>query len=215
MPKFACMSILYNFWIFLDQLLECWMWQMLLSHFLKPMEIFWQMLFAIYYVMADVIAIVANVNATIFVCGRWNHIRYFVVCGRCYSHTMNWLMLLPKWQMELPHMNGLMLLPNVADGTATYVTADEFVYCGRWNSHLVTGWCYCHGGRWNGHWLECIIVIKADVITLLADVLAREVGPKYSKIIQYWHTCKLWHKKLQTKLFRITFHIHQQKWVLW
>ena len=48
-----------------------------------------------------------------------------VVCGRCYSHTMNWLMLLPKWQMELPHMNGLMLLPNVVDGTATYVTADS------------------------------------------------------------------------------------------
>ena len=89
--------------------------------------------------MADVIAIVADVNATIFVCGRWNHIRYFVVCGRCHSHTTNWLMLLPKWQMELPHMNGLMLLPNVADGTATYVRADDFVYCGRWNSHCVTG----------------------------------------------------------------------------
>ena len=27
--------------------------------------------------------------------------------------------------MELPHMNGLMLLPNVADGTVTYVTADS------------------------------------------------------------------------------------------
>ena len=38
---------------------------------------------------------------------------------------MNWLMLLPKWQMELPHIIGLMLLPNVADGTATYVTADS------------------------------------------------------------------------------------------
>ena len=47
--------------------------------FLKPMEIFWQMLFAIYYGMADVIAIVADVNATIFVCGRWNHIRYLYV----------------------------------------------------------------------------------------------------------------------------------------
>ena len=36
------------------------------------------MLFAIYYVMADVIVIVADVNATIFVCGRWNHIRYLL-----------------------------------------------------------------------------------------------------------------------------------------
>ena len=51
---------------------------MLLSHFLKLMENFWQMLFSIYYVMADVIAIVADVNATIFVCGRWNHIRYLL-----------------------------------------------------------------------------------------------------------------------------------------
>ena len=39
---------------------------------------------------------------------------------------MNWLMSLPTWQMELPHMNGLMLLPNVADGTAKYVTADSW-----------------------------------------------------------------------------------------
>ena len=62
------------------------------------------MLFSKYYVMADVIAIVADVSTTMFVC-------------------MEWLMLLPKWQMELPHMNGLMLLPNVADGTATFVTA--------------------------------------------------------------------------------------------
>ena len=50
---------------------------------------------------------------------------------------MNWLMLLPKWQMELPLMNGLMFLLNVADGTATCVTAKRFVCCGRWNSHIV------------------------------------------------------------------------------
>ena len=36
---------------------------------------FWQMLFAICYVMADVTAIVAYVDATIFICGRWNHIK--------------------------------------------------------------------------------------------------------------------------------------------
>ena len=57
--------------------------------------------------------------------------------------------------MELPHLNGLMFLPNVADGTATYVTAeladviaivvdgittfewaDVFTQCSRWNSHI-------------------------------------------------------------------------------
>ena len=63
----------------------------------------------------------------------------FIDCGRCYNHNMNWLMLLPWWYMELPHLNGLMFLPNAADGTATYVTADKFVCCGRWNGHYVTG----------------------------------------------------------------------------
>ena len=33
------------------------------------------MLFAISYVMAVVIAIVADVNATMFICGKWNHIK--------------------------------------------------------------------------------------------------------------------------------------------
>ena len=42
--------------------------------FFETNGIFWQMLFAMYYVMADVIAIVADVSATIFVCGIWNHI---------------------------------------------------------------------------------------------------------------------------------------------
>ena len=37
------------------------------------MKIFWQMLFAICYVMAGVNAIVAYVYATIFICGRWHH----------------------------------------------------------------------------------------------------------------------------------------------
>ena len=42
--------------------------------FFETNGIFWQMLFAIYYVKADVIAIVTDVIATIFVCGIWNHI---------------------------------------------------------------------------------------------------------------------------------------------
>ena len=39
---------------------------------LNQWNFFWQMLFAICYIMADVIAIVAYIYATIFVCGRWH-----------------------------------------------------------------------------------------------------------------------------------------------
>ena len=34
---------------------------------------FWQMLFALCFVMADVIAIVACIYAIVFICGRWHH----------------------------------------------------------------------------------------------------------------------------------------------
>ena len=47
---------------------------LLVVSFFETSGIFWQVLFAMYYVMADGIAIVADVSATIFVCGRWNHI---------------------------------------------------------------------------------------------------------------------------------------------
>ena len=76
------------------------------------------MLFAILYVMAGVIAIVTDVNVCLSA-ESGTTLNNLFFCGRCYSHTVNWPMLLPKWQMELPHMYGLMFLPNVADGTAT------------------------------------------------------------------------------------------------
>ena len=66
---------------------------------------------ALCFIMADVIAIM--------LCGRWHHILYYV-CGRCYTHFINWLMLLPWWQMEF----------------ATYMWADVFALYYRWNSHL-------------------------------------------------------------------------------
>ena len=126
-----------------------WMfwWLMFLSPF-EPMEI-WQMLF-------DIMFCNGWCYCHYVFCGIWHHILY-CVCGRCYNHFINWLMLLPWWQMELPHIYGLMF----------------FALCNRWNSHLwqlmyyfvadgmttfVTGWCYCHGGRWNWPLLECVNV---------------------------------------------------------
>ena len=155
----ACIPyIVYIFWLFFANYFGCWMWQMLLSLLVWNQWIF----------LADVVchiiiswlmfvAIVADVNATLFVCRRWKpHWMMFLLIvadvittiwiGWCYCHSGGW---------NYHILNGLMFLPNAADGTATYVTADKFVYCGRWNGHFVTGWCYCHTGRWNGHWLEC------------------------------------------------------------
>ena len=58
----------------------------------------------------------------------------------------------------------------VADGMATCKMADINADCGRWNSHFIDGWCYCHCGRWNSHigWN----VFKADLIALVADGIA-------------------------------------------
>ena len=63
--------------------------------------------------MADVIAIVADVIATIAFC----YIVVDVITTCC------WLMLLPSvwWLMFLPNMWWLMLLPSVADGMATFM----------------------------------------------------------------------------------------------
>ena len=34
---------------------------------------FWQILFALQFVMADIIATVACIYAIVFICGRWHH----------------------------------------------------------------------------------------------------------------------------------------------
>ena len=73
-----------------------------------------------------------------------------------------------------------------------HMTADELVYCGRWNSHFVTGWCYCHGGRWNSHWLECFNVVKADFITLLADVIAKGHYFNFSSVLLTRTSSHMW-----------------------
>ena len=39
--------------------------------------------------------------------------------------------------MELPHYWMVDVIANVADGTATYVTADVNAECGKWNSHFL------------------------------------------------------------------------------
>ena len=41
--------------------------------------------------------------------------------------------------MELPCLYGLMFLPNTADGTATYVTADMFIVVADEKATFVTG----------------------------------------------------------------------------
>ena len=53
-----------------------------------------------------------------------------------------WLMWLPLWQMELPHVLNKSI--GVAVGIASYVLADVIANCGRWNNHMCDGWCYYH-----------------------------------------------------------------------
>ena len=86
----------------------------------------------------------------------------------------------------------------MADGIATHVWADVFAQCSRWNSHMwqlmnlfivangiATLWLadVIASGRWNSHWLECINVVKADVITLLADVMAKGHYFNFSSVL--------------------------------
>ena len=82
--------------------------------------------------MADVIAIVADVVATIAIC--------FIVVD--VITTCCWLMLLPNmwWLMLLPNMWLLMLLPSVADGMATLCNGLMLLPCDRWNNHMVGMW---------------------------------------------------------------------------
>ena len=96
--------------------------------------------------MADVIAIVADVIATIAFC----YIVVDVITSSC------WLMLLPSvwWLMLLPNMWWLMLLPSVADVIATLCDGLMLLPCGRWNNHMV--------GMW------------ADLIALVEDGIATE-----------------------------------------
>ena len=69
-----------------------------------------------------------------------------------------------------------MLLPSVADRTATY-----FQY----------GWWYCHCGRWNSH-MGCN-VIKADLITLVADGKAtRSIYFSFSSVLLIRTSCHIW-----------------------
>ena len=70
--------------------------------------------------MADVIAIVADVVATIAI--------YFIVVDVITTCC---------WLMSLPNMWWLMLLPSVADRMATLCDGLMLLPCGRWNNHMV------------------------------------------------------------------------------
>ena len=70
--------------------------------------------------MADVIAIVADVIATIAFC--------FVVVDVITTYC---------WRMLLPSVWWLMLLQSVADGIATLCDGLMLIPCDRWNNHLV------------------------------------------------------------------------------
>ena len=71
-------------------------WQMLL-----PMILSWYMLkplFGPVYVLADVIAIVADAIATVLQIGLYNNGSWCY----CYLFMIDWLMLLPRWLMLMP-----------------------------------------------------------------------------------------------------------------
>ena len=63
--------------------------------------------------MADVIAIVADIFATIY---------FFLYCGRCNNHLL------------LAYVIAKCVM---ADVIAKYVMADVIAICGRWNSHFM------------------------------------------------------------------------------
>ena len=73
--------------------------------------------------MADVIAILADIVATMAIC--------FIVVD--VINTCCWLML-------LPNMWWLVLLPSVADGMATLCDGLMLLPCGRWNNYMVGMW---------------------------------------------------------------------------
>ena len=56
------------------------------------------------YVVADVIAMMFLLADVIANCNKWGSQcdSWWIVCGRCYSHICDWMMLLPWWQMEWP-----------------------------------------------------------------------------------------------------------------
>ena len=102
-----------------------------------------------YVVMADLIANVADVIATVIsvyladvtakllddVISNWFMADVIAMCGWCYCHKLIVIML--------------------ADVIANMM-ADVFTMCGRWNSHLyVMGWCYCPVADGITTWLEC------------------------------------------------------------
>ena len=83
----------------------CFYWLMLLLIML------WLMLLPLCFILADVIAnyVMADVIAIMFLLADvianyvlWDIVPHlYCVCGRCYDHLCDWLMLLPWWQMEL------------------------------------------------------------------------------------------------------------------
>ena len=96
--------------------------------------------------------IVTDVVVTLCFCGWWKPLVWDNWWNWLWQMevTCIWLMLLPWWQMELPHFLGW-CNNHVADGTATCVTADVIVYCGRWNSHFMEWLMLLPFGRWNSH----------------------------------------------------------------
>ena len=90
-------------------------------------------------------------------------------------------MLLPWWQMELPHI--------WADVFALYnrwtqppVTADRLI-CDRWNDHLFDWLMLLPWWQMELATVGMYKCIKADVITLLADVIAMGLYFNFSSVL--------------------------------
>ena len=232
--------ILCIFFDFFANFFGCWMWQML------SLLVWNQWIF-----LADVVchiimswlmfvAIVADVNANLFVCGRWKaHWMMFVLIvadviatiwiGWCYCHSGGWnyhiwmgWCFYPMQQMEQPHMWQLISLFIVANGMATLWLADVIAIVA---DGMATGWN----------------VFKAYVITLLADVKTMGHYFNFSSVLLTSTSSHMWGRwYLPMFLFRdglltlididslislerfssslptiLKFHIHHQKWVLW
>ena len=136
------------YWVCFGQtFLDCLMWQMLLSH----------LVYNHWMLFVDVIAIVADVKATVFVyLWKTTYLMYCLVVadviatlliGWCNCHSGGWnyhicmgwcFTQYNSWNSHICDSNLISWI--VADGMATFVT----------------GWCCCHGGRCYGHWLECV-----------------------------------------------------------
>ena len=80
--------------------------------------------------MTDVIVIVADGITTL------RHKAWCCTVADGIATLCGWLMLLPLWQMELPHCEWADVIAIVADGIDTCEMADVNADCGRWNSHL-------------------------------------------------------------------------------